>query len=210
MEKGTKKKVQDGLREREQEVQELQSRVTVAEASLQKAQVDLQERSEEVSKLKTEMGEMEVKHAELKVERKQLEQLREEKENHGAQQQTEIGQVSHPQFRDCELQCVQVEHFNLSDVYVLLDVFYFPYMYGTLFLAILTLSQDDAFEILSLINLLSVSSQLHAKLLETERQLGEVEGRLKEQRQLSGEKLKDREQQAADLQLKLSRTEEQV
>lgn len=106
MEKGTKKKVQDGLREREQEVQELQSRVTAAEASLQKAQVDLQERSEEVSKLKTEMGEMEVKHAELKVERKQLEQLREEKESHGAQQQTEIGQVSHPQFHDCELQCV--------------------------------------------------------------------------------------------------------
>ena len=31
-----------------------------------------------------------------------------------------------------------------------------------------------------------------------------------EQRQLSGEKLKDREQQAADLQLQLSRAEEQV
>lgn len=106
MEKGTKKKVQDGLREREQEVQELQSQVTVAEDSLQKAQVDLQERTEEVSKLKTEMGELEVKHAELKVERKQLEQLREEKESHGAQQQTEIGQVSHPQFHDCEWQCV--------------------------------------------------------------------------------------------------------
>uniref|UniRef100_A0A8C8DXB7 Early endosome antigen 1 n=1 Tax=Oryzias sinensis TaxID=183150 RepID=A0A8C8DXB7_9TELE len=53
-------------------------------------------------------------------------------------------------------------------------------------------------------------NQLHAKLLETERQLGEVQGRLKEQRQLSGEKLKDREQQAADLQLKLSRAEEQL
>uniref|UniRef100_A0A8D0DEE1 Early endosome antigen 1 n=1 Tax=Sander lucioperca TaxID=283035 RepID=A0A8D0DEE1_SANLU len=53
-------------------------------------------------------------------------------------------------------------------------------------------------------------SQLHAKLLETERQLGEAQGRLKEQRQLSGEKLKDREQQAADLQLKLSRAEEQL
>uniref|UniRef100_A0A8C8CY63 Early endosome antigen 1 n=1 Tax=Oncorhynchus tshawytscha TaxID=74940 RepID=A0A8C8CY63_ONCTS len=51
--------------------------------------------------------------------------------------------------------------------------------------------------------------QLHAKLLEAERQLGEVQGRLKEQRQLSGEKLKDREQQAADLQIKLSRSEEQ-
>lgn len=37
-----------------------------------------------------------------------------------------------------------------------------------------------------------------------------MQGRLKEQRQLSGEKLKDREQQAADLQLKLSRAEEQV
>lgn len=52
--------------------------------------------------------------------------------------------------------------------------------------------------------------QLQAKLLEAERQLGEVQGRLKEQRQLSGEKLKDREQQSADLQLKLSRAEEQV
>lgn len=52
--------------------------------------------------------------------------------------------------------------------------------------------------------------QLHGKLLETERQLGEVQGRLKEQRQLAGEKLKDREQQVADLQLKLSRLEEQV
>ena len=40
--------------------------------------------------------------------------------------------------------------------------------------------------------------------------MGEVQGRLKEQRQLSGEKLKDREQQAADLQIKLSRSEEQV
>uniref|UniRef100_A0A8C4X5Y0 Early endosome antigen 1 n=1 Tax=Erpetoichthys calabaricus TaxID=27687 RepID=A0A8C4X5Y0_ERPCA len=53
-------------------------------------------------------------------------------------------------------------------------------------------------------------NQLHAKLLETERQLGEVQGRLKEQRQLSGEKLKDKEQLVADLQLKLSRTEEQL
>lgn len=52
--------------------------------------------------------------------------------------------------------------------------------------------------------------QLHAKLLDTERQLGELQGRLKEQRQLSGEKLKDREQQVADLQLKLSRVDEQV
>lgn len=102
MEKGSKKKVQDGLREREEEVQELRSRVTGAEASLQKAQADLQERTEEVSKLKSEVGELEVKHAELKVERKQLEQLREEKESHGAQQQTEISQVSHPQFHDYE------------------------------------------------------------------------------------------------------------
>lgn len=52
--------------------------------------------------------------------------------------------------------------------------------------------------------------QLHSKLLETERQLGEAHGRLKEQRQLSSEKLMDREQQVADLQLKLSRAEEQV
>lgn len=52
--------------------------------------------------------------------------------------------------------------------------------------------------------------QLHAKLLDAERQLGELQGRLKEQRQLSGEKLKDREQQVTDLQLKLSRLEEQV
>lgn len=52
--------------------------------------------------------------------------------------------------------------------------------------------------------------QLHSKLLETERQLGEVHGRLKEQRQLSSEKLMDKEQQVADLQLKLSRAEEQV
>lgn len=52
--------------------------------------------------------------------------------------------------------------------------------------------------------------QLHRKLLEAERQLGEVHGRLKEQRQLSGEKLLDKEQQVADLQLKLSRLEEQV
>lgn len=64
--------------------------------------------------------------------------------------------------------------------------------------------------------LLSISTrvivllQLHTKLLEAERQVGELQGRLKEQRQLSGEKLKDREQQAADLQLKLSRSEEQV
>lgn len=52
--------------------------------------------------------------------------------------------------------------------------------------------------------------QLHSKLLETERQLGEAHGRLKEQRQLSSEKLMDKEQQVADLQLKLSRAEEQV
>ncbi|CAJ0941996.1 unnamed protein product, partial [Ranitomeya imitator] len=53
-------------------------------------------------------------------------------------------------------------------------------------------------------------NQLHSKLLETERQLGEAHGRLKEQRQLSAEKLMDKEQQVADLQLKLSRAEEQV
>uniref|UniRef100_A0A8D2LPY5 Early endosome antigen 1 n=1 Tax=Varanus komodoensis TaxID=61221 RepID=A0A8D2LPY5_VARKO len=53
-------------------------------------------------------------------------------------------------------------------------------------------------------------NQLHNKLLETERQLGEAHGRLKEQRQLSSEKLMDKEQQVADLQLKLSRAEEQV
>lgn len=52
--------------------------------------------------------------------------------------------------------------------------------------------------------------KLHGKLLETERQLGEAHGRLKEQRQLSSEKLMDKEQQVADLQLKLSRLEEQV
>ncbi|KAJ8372384.1 hypothetical protein AAFF_G00290170 [Aldrovandia affinis] len=40
--------------------------------------------------------------------------------------------------------------------------------------------------------------------------VGEAQGRLKEQRQLSGEKLKDLEQQAAELQLKLSRAEEQL
>lgn len=55
-----------------------------------------------------------------------------------------------------------------------------------------------------------ISFQLHSKLLETERQLGEAHGRLKEQRQLSAEKLMDKEQQVADLQLKLSRAEEQV
>ncbi|XP_062989872.1 early endosome antigen 1 isoform X2 [Elgaria multicarinata webbii] len=53
-------------------------------------------------------------------------------------------------------------------------------------------------------------NQLHNKLLETERQLGEAHGRLKEQRQLSSEKLMDKEQQVADLQLKLSRAEEQL
>ena len=52
--------------------------------------------------------------------------------------------------------------------------------------------------------------KLHGKLLETERQLGEAHGRLKEQRQLSSEKLLDKEQQVSDLQLKLSRLEEQV
>lgn len=93
-EKAAKKGVQDGLRERELEVQELQARATGAEASLQKAQADLQERAEEVAKLKREFGELELQHAELKVERKQLEQQREEKESHGAQQQTEISQVS--------------------------------------------------------------------------------------------------------------------
>ncbi|XP_061109284.1 early endosome antigen 1 isoform X6 [Conger conger] len=52
--------------------------------------------------------------------------------------------------------------------------------------------------------------QLQAKLLEAEHQLEEVQGRLKEQRQLSGEKLKGREQQVAELQLELSRIEEQL
>lgn len=93
-EKEAKKGVQDSLRERELEVQELQARATGAEASLQKAQAELRERAEEVAKLKSEIGDLEVKHAELKVERKQLEQQREEKESHGAQQQTEISQVS--------------------------------------------------------------------------------------------------------------------
>lgn len=64
--------------------------------------------------------------------------------------------------------------------------------------------------LLSLSTRVVVLLQLHTKLLEAERQVGELQGRLKEQRQLSGEKLKDREQQAADLQLKLSRAEEQV
>lgn len=130
VEKGTKKKVQDDLREREQEVQELQSRVSGAEASLQKAQADLQERTEEVSKLKSEMGELEVKHAELKVERKQLEQLREEKESHGAQQQTEISQVSHPQFHDYELVFLDWSSQLESDVYIVGHVLisiYVPY-----------------------------------------------------------------------------------
>ncbi|KAM6437265.1 early endosome antigen 1 [Liasis olivaceus] len=53
-------------------------------------------------------------------------------------------------------------------------------------------------------------NQLHNKLLETEHQLGEAHGRLKEQRQLSSEKLMDKEQQVADIQLKLSRAEEQL
>ncbi|KAG8137962.1 hypothetical protein E2320_003910 [Naja naja] len=52
-------------------------------------------------------------------------------------------------------------------------------------------------------------SQLHNKLLETEHQLGEAQGRLKEQRQLSSEKLMEKEQQVADIQLKLSRAEEE-
>lgn len=59
-------------------------------------------------------------------------------------------------------------------------------------------------------NKISFSSQLHNKLLETERQLGEAHGRLKEQRQLSSEKLMDKEQQVAELQIKLSRAEEEV
>ncbi|OXB56889.1 hypothetical protein ASZ78_003776, partial [Callipepla squamata] len=59
------------------------------------------------------------------------------------------------------------------------------------------------------LQLQSELSQLHSKLLEAERQLGEAHGRLKEQRQLSSEKLMDKEQQVADLQLKLSRAEEQ-
>ncbi|ETE64393.1 Early endosome antigen 1, partial [Ophiophagus hannah] len=52
-------------------------------------------------------------------------------------------------------------------------------------------------------------NQLHNKLLETEHQLGEAQGRLKEQRQLSSEKLMEKEQQVADIQLKLSRAEEE-
>lgn len=56
----------------------------------------------------------------------------------------------------------------------------------------------------------SLVLKLHSRLLETERQLGEAHGRLKEQRQLSSEKLMDKEQQVADLQLKVSRLEEQV
>ncbi|XP_015668154.1 early endosome antigen 1 [Protobothrops mucrosquamatus] len=53
-------------------------------------------------------------------------------------------------------------------------------------------------------------NQLHNKLLETEHQLGEAQGRLKEQRQLSSEKLMEKEQQVADIQLKFSRAEEQL
>lgn len=93
-EKNAKKGLQDSLRERDLEVQELQARATGAEASLQKAQAELQQRAEEAAKIKTEIGELEVKHAELKVERKQLAQQKEEKESHGAQQQTEISRVS--------------------------------------------------------------------------------------------------------------------
>lgn len=121
----TKKNVQDGLREREQEVQELQSRVIGAEASLQKARADLQERSEEVAKLKIEMGELEVKHAELKVERKQLEQQREEKESHGAQQQTEISQVSHPH------PLLHILLFTILEpkIGILMDTLQYPHMY---------------------------------------------------------------------------------
>ncbi|KAB0396348.1 hypothetical protein E2I00_013214 [Balaenoptera physalus] len=62
----------------------------------------------------------------------------------------------------------------------------------------------------SSVNELTQKNQLHSKLLETERQLGEAHGRLKEQRQLSSEKLMDKEQQVADLQLKLSRLEEEL
>lgn len=93
-EKTAKKGVQDSLRERKLEVQELQARATGAETSLEKTQSELRERAEEVAKLKSEITELEVKYAELKVERKQLEQQREEKESQGAQQQTEISQVS--------------------------------------------------------------------------------------------------------------------
>lgn len=118
METTTKKKVQDCLREREQEVQELQSRVGGGEVSLQKAQADLQEKTEEVAKLKIEMGDMEVKHAELKVERKQLEQQREEKESHGAQQQTEISQVSYPHIHSCKFYCFNIHHFNWSQMFI--------------------------------------------------------------------------------------------
>lgn len=62
---------------------------------MQKVQAELQHRAEEAAKIKSEIGELEVKHAELKVERKQLEQQKEEKESHGAQQQTEISRVSY-------------------------------------------------------------------------------------------------------------------
>lgn len=125
MEKGSKKTAQDGLKAREQEAQGLRARLTGAEASLQKAQAELQERTEEVSKLRSVMGELEVKHAELKVERKQLEQLRDEKESHGAQQQTEISQVSRPQLRGSRRQCCTPE-FGIS---ILLGEYSFPHMY---------------------------------------------------------------------------------
>lgn len=95
VEKDTKKALQGSLRERDLEVQELQARAAAADASFQKAQAELQHRAEEAAKIKSEIGELEVKHAELKVERKQLEQQKEEKESHGAQQQTEISRVSY-------------------------------------------------------------------------------------------------------------------
>lgn len=90
-------------------------------------------------------------------------------------------------------------------------VFKYPFLppiFPTYFWLLLTSSFPGFLSWSSPLSLRSL--QLQAKLLEAERQLGEVQGRLKEQRQLSGEKLKDREQQAADLQLKLSRAEEQV
>uniref|UniRef100_A0A7N8XFN7 Early endosome antigen 1 n=1 Tax=Mastacembelus armatus TaxID=205130 RepID=A0A7N8XFN7_9TELE len=102
-EKAAKKGVQEILRERELEVQELQARATGAEAALQKTQSEVGERTEEVAKLKSEIVELEGKHAKLKFERIQLEQQREEKESQGAQQQTEISQL-HAKLLEAERQ----------------------------------------------------------------------------------------------------------
>lgn len=126
---------------------------------------------EEVGRLRKELAEVEKSYQDLKAERKQLQQQREERENQGLQQQSEISQVRYT-----------------HNVHVLSPFWKENRVWTALYFG----------------------TQLHGKLLETERQLGEVQGRLKEQRQLAGEKLKDREQQVADLQLKLSRLEEQV